>query len=61
MTSIYSCEECGSTDVKTMDSAWFDPNKGLEFIEACEFSSTMDWCDNCDSETSLIEKETDNA
>ena len=57
MKDIYSCEECGSVDVQVMDSAWFDPNNDLEFIEACEMTPTMKWCNNCDSETSLVTKE----
>jgi len=50
------CSECGSSDVQSMSSAWFDPNNDLEFIETVEDWS-MDWCCTCEGETSLDEAE----
>jgi hypothetical protein len=49
------CTECGSSDVKTMDDAWFDPNDDFCFVEAVEAGNSMDWCNDCDTETSLDE------
>jgi len=51
------CSGCGSSDVQTMDSAWFDPNDNFRFIEAIESCSDMDWCNKCNEETTLDEAE----
>ena len=48
------CSECGSSDVQSMSSAWFDPNNDLEFVDCVEDWS-MDWCCTCEGETSLDE------
>ena len=53
----WHCNKCGSYDVQTLEEAWFDPNNGYVFIEAIESSNTMDWCNDCDSETTLDECE----
>ena len=49
------CSDCGSSDVQTMDDAWFDPNDAFRFIEAVEAGNSMDWCNTCENETSLDE------
>jgi hypothetical protein len=49
------CSECGSSDVKTMEDAWFDTNDNFRFIEAVEASNSYDWCNDCEHETSLDE------
>jgi len=50
------CSECGSSDVQSMASAWFDPNNDLAFVDCVEDFS-MDWCCTCEGETSLDEVE----
>ena len=49
------CSECGSSDVMTMDDAWFDPNDDFSFIESVECGNGMDWCNTCKGETSFDE------
>jgi len=49
------CSECGSSDVQTMDDAWFDPNDDFRFIEAVEAGNSYDWCNDCENETTLDE------
>jgi len=51
------CSECGSSDVQSMSSAWFDPNNDLAFVERNTELIDMDWCCTCRGETSLDEVE----
>tara|TARA_Y100000310_G_scaffold314700_1_gene364339 strand:+ start:664 stop:1089 length:426 start_codon:yes stop_codon:yes gene_type:complete len=51
------CSECGSSEVQTMDDAWFDPNNDYCFIGAVECGGNMDWCNDCENETTLDEAE----
>ena len=51
------CQDCGSSDVQSMSSAWFDPNNDYRFIEALEDCGDMDWCNKCEGETILDEVE----
>ena len=54
------CGQCGSSDVQSMSSAWFDPNNDYRFIEALEDCGDMDWCNDCENETILDEVEPPN-
>ena len=49
------CGTCGSSDIQSMSSAWFDPNDDYSFIEALEDCGDMDWCNDCENETILDE------
>ena len=51
----WKCTYCGSFDVHTIDSARFDPNNDDAFVDFCETSSSFDYCNKCDDETSLDE------
>ena len=53
---MWICNECGSSDVHTMDDAWFDPNDNYRFIEKCD-TNNYDWCNDCENETTLDEVE----
>ena len=50
------CNECGSSDVQSLSSAWFDPNNDLQLIDCVE-DWQYDWCNECECETSLDECE----
>jgi rRNA maturation protein Nop10 len=52
----YTCSECGSANVETIESARFDPNNGYVFIERCEIHH-HDWCKDCDCEVILKSEE----
>ena len=51
----WRCSKCGSVDVHTIDSARFDPNNDDTFVDRCEMTSSFDYCNVCDNETSLDE------
>ena len=51
---MWVCNKCGSSDVQTMDDAWFDPNDNYRFIEKCD-TNNYDWCNDCEDETTLDE------
>jgi hypothetical protein len=55
MTYTYRCTYCHSTDVETIESARFNPNKDYAFVEMVESCCGMDWCNECDCETSFDE------
>jgi hypothetical protein len=55
-TPKWHCTYCGSYDVETIEHARFNPNKDYEFVESCEIH-VMDWCNDCDGETSFDECE----
>ena len=51
------CNECGSSDVQTMNDAWFDPNNDYCLIDIIYAGNDYDWCNDCEDETTLDEVE----
>ena len=51
----YHCNKCNSCNVQVLEKAWFKPNS-YEFIESGE-ATIMEWCNDCNDETTLELKE----
>lgn len=51
----WHCSYCGSYDVESIESARFDPNNDMAFLEMVESCAGSDWCNACNCETSFDE------
>jgi hypothetical protein len=52
----WHCNVCGSYNVESIENARFDPNNNYAFVEACDIH-VLDWCNDCNEETTLDECE----
>ena len=54
---MWKCTYCGSMDVESIESARFDPNNDMVFLEMVESCAGSDWCNACNNETTFDEVE----
>ena len=52
----WHCNVCGSYNVESIENARFDPNNNFVFIDHCDIH-VLDWCNDCNEETTLNECE----
>ena len=53
----WKCTHCNSMDVESIESARFDPNNDMVFLEMVESCAGSDWCNACNNETTFEEVE----